>query len=71
MSEYLLKKSSAVNIRNKYIDYIEKYMGKIRKNFDEMDIENSKTRDDLEDELILFEEYAKDIVDKLEALNFY
>mgnify|MGYP003473674855 FL=1 len=71
MSEHLLKKSSAINIRNKYIDYIEKYMGKIRKNFDEMDIENSKTRDDLEDELILFEEYAKDIVDKLEALNFY
>ena len=36
-----------------------------------MDIDNSKTRNDLEDELILFEEYAKDIVDKLEALNFY
>lgn len=62
----MLSREQAEGAVEHYAAYLEKQKKKVRKNFEEMDLENVKLRDDMEEAV---EEIEKEINQAISSLN--
>lgn len=66
----MLSKEKSQKTIAKYVKTLEDGRDKVRKNFEEMDLENVKIRDDIEKEIMNIEGAVNSVIKELRALTF-
>ena len=66
----MLSREKAQKAVVKYVVTLEYARDKVRKNFEDMDLENVKIRDDIEKEIINIENTVNSVIRELYALTF-
>ena len=66
----MLSREKAQKAVVKYVVTLEYARDKVRKNFEDMDLENVKIRDDIEKEIINIENTVNSVIKELYALTF-
>lgn len=66
----MLSKEKSQKTIAKYVKTLEDGRDKVRKNFEEMDLENVKIRDDIEKEIMNIEDAVNSVIKELRALTF-
>ncbi len=66
----MLSKEKSQKAIAKYVATLEHARDKVRKNFEDMDLENVKIRDDIEKEIMNIEDTVNSVIRELHALTF-
>lgn len=66
----IISKTQAQNAVNDYVTQLSKAKAKVRKNFNEMDLENVKIRDSIEDEVKDVEKAVDVAIRELKCIVF-
>ncbi len=67
----MIKVNNAIHMRDKYIKCLEKNIKKLRENYNEMDIENAKLREEVNDKIFEYETYISNVINELEDIPFH
>lgn len=66
----MLSKQNAEKIRADYIEILEKQMKKVRKNFQEMDLDRVELKDDIKNKIEDIETTVRNTIKKMNNITF-